>query len=167
MAEKELVVRETRVTYEGLFLLDELHKTIDDWCSAKHYDRLDKMHAESVKPEGKYIDIELLPEKNLDDYTKFEVRVRIHVSHLKPTTVTMDGRKRRMSDGKVQIVIDAFIVTAAQGRMENKPINHFFRTLFDKYVYRTATTRLADQLKEDVNHLKTSINSYLNINKHR
>lgn len=167
MTEKELVVRETRITYEGLFLIDELHKTINDWCSAKHYDRLDKLYAESIKPEGKYIDIELLPEKNIDDYTKFEVRVRIHASNIKSTIVTMDGRKRKMNDGKVQIVLDAFIVSDAQNRMENKPINHFFRTLFDKYIYRSQTKRIEEQLKEDVNHLKTSINSYLNINKHR
>ena len=165
--EREIVVQEQRVTYEGIFSLDELHKTISDWCANKHYDRLDKLHTESVKPEGKFIDIELQPDKNIDDYTNFMIRIRIYASNIKDVTVEMDGRKRRLNQGKVQIVLDAFIKTDYQGRMEGKPIYTFFRTLYDKYIYKSDMARHEDNLKSDVAHLKETIYNYLNLFKMR
>jgi len=167
MTEREMIVSGQRVTFEGIFSMDELHKLITEWLKQKGYDRLDRLHSESVKPDGKYIDIELEPDKNIDDYTKFIIRIRLYASQLKDVLVEQDGRKRRLNQGKVQIVLDAYIKTDYQGRMETKPVYTFIRTLYDKYIFKSESSKNQKQITADVMHLKESIMNYLNLGKYR
>lgn len=166
MAEKEMIVADQRITYEGIFSLDELHKLITEWLEQKKYDRMDKLHTESIRPDGKYVDIVLEPDKMIDDYTDLIIRIRMYVSQLKEVMVEMDGRKRRLNTGKIQIVLDAWVKTDYQGRMESKPIYQFMQTLYDKYIFKTEMSKQHSQLKGDVAHLKESITNYLNLFKH-
>ena len=167
MVEMEHILVEERVTYDGIFSIDELHKLITDWLIQKKYDRFDKMHTESVKPDGKYIDIEMEPYKSIDDYTKFIIRIRIYASKLQEVTVEQDGRKKRMNNGKIQIVLDGFIKTDWQGRMDSKAMYSFIRTLYDKYIYKSETHRNEQQFKRDFVHLKETMANYLNLMKVR
>jgi hypothetical protein len=167
MAEKEMIVAESRVNYEGIFSIDELHKTIYEWLEQKKYDRYDKIHTETVKQDGKYIDIEMVPEKYVTDYLRYHLRIRIYASALKEVLIEQDGRKKRMNNGKVQIVLDAFIVTDYQGRMDSRPLYQVIRMIYDKYIFKGETARNEGKLKADVAHLKETISSYLNLMKHR
>lgn len=167
MAEKELVVAESRLSYEGLFSIDELHKVITDWLQQKQYDRLDKLHTQSIKPDGKYIDIELEPDKMVDDYTDLIIRIRIYASQLKDVIIEQDGRKKSMNDGKVTLVFDAWVKTDYAGRMDSKPVYTVMRTLFEKYIFKSQMARYPAQLKGDVAHLKETISNYLNLMKSR
>jgi len=167
MVEHEIIVIEERINYEGLFSIDEVHKLITEYLQKRHYDLYDKLQSEAVRPEGKDIDIQMEPEKNIDDYTAFLIKIRIFCTHLKDVTVEQDGRKRRLNDGKVQIVFDAFLRTDYQHRMASKPVYHVLKTIFDKYIFKTSTAKHEQALKDDVAHLKDQVANYLNLWKKR
>ena len=74
MSEKKLVVDQLKLTFEGIFDLNGLYRTIDSWFYEKSYDKLEKRNYEQVLPSGKDIEIELLPWKKTTDYFKNIVR---------------------------------------------------------------------------------------------
>lgn len=167
MAETEMVITGNRITYEGIFSLHGLYQVIDKWLSDKNYDKFDKVHTEVVKSDGKHIDIELEPDRSIDDYTKYTLRIRLFCSHLKDVTVEMDGRKQKLNDGKVVIILDSWVKTDWQNRMESKPVYHIIRSIYNKYVFKGETAQNTKKLKEETLHLQHTIGSYLNLWKRR
>ena len=61
MAERRLVVDHLRLKYEGLFNATELYKLIDKWLNEKAYDKRELRNQENVRPDGKYVELILMP----------------------------------------------------------------------------------------------------------
>ena len=87
MTERELIVDHMRIQYEGLFDATELYKLIDRFFRDKGYDKRDLKNVEKVRPQGKFIEIELLPWKKTTDYFKNEIKVRMIMEDLKDVEV--------------------------------------------------------------------------------
>ena len=167
MSEPEMIVVGTRISYEGIFSLDGLYQAIYKWMIDRNYDRDDKVHTESIKPDGKHIDIELECDRSIDDYTKYLIRVRIFASHIKDVTVEMDGRKQRLNEGKVMVILDSWVKTDWQDRMESKPVYHIIRSMYNKYIFKGEQGPHQKKLKEETVHLQHTIGNYLNLWKKR
>jgi hypothetical protein len=162
-----MVVTNNRVTYEGVFSIHGLYQVIDKWLTDKNYDKNDKVHSEVVKPDGKYIDVELEPDRNLDDYTKYVIRIRLFCSHLKDVTVEMDGRKQKLNDGKIVIIFDSWVKTDWQDRMESKPLYHIIRSVYNKYIFKGEASQNVKRLREETLFLQQTVGNYLNLWKKR
>jgi hypothetical protein len=167
MSEYEMVVVNNRITYEGIFSIHGLYQVIDKWLTDKNYDKFDKVHTEVIKPDGKYIDIELEPDRNLDDYTKYVIRVRLFCSHLKDVTVDIDGKKQKLNEGKVVVILDSWVKTDWQDRMESKPLYHIIRSVYNKYIFKGEAAQNVKHLREETLFLQQTIGNYLNLWKRR
>jgi len=163
MSEKYTVVDKLRITYEGLFNVTELYKLIDGWLRTKSYDKAELKNVEKVRPEGKFIEIELFPWKKLTDYAISQIRIRIIMTDVKEVEVEREGAKVKMNQGNVHIVFDGYLETDYENRWESKPIFYFLRGIVDKYIYRSYLEGYKDVVRQDVNHLVTQIKSFLNL----
>ena len=163
MAERKKIVDKLRLTYEGLFSVNELYLVIDKWFRDKGYDKRENRNVEHVKPEGKYIELWIQPWKKITDYAKIDMLIRIIMTDIKEVEVEKDGHTITMNQGKVQIVIDGFLNTDYENKWEGKPFYVFIRTIFDKFVYKSYTARFDAQVAEDVNHLHQTMKSFLNL----
>lgn len=163
MAERELIVDHLRVEYEGLFDATELYRLIDLFFRDKGYDKRDLKNIEKVRPEGKYVEIELMPWKKTTDYFKNEIKIRIIMQNLKEVEVEKDGRKIRLNQGKLNIVFDGYFTTDYEHRWEQKPSYFFIRTLFDKFFFSSYTDKYKGVLVHDTNTLITDIKTFLNL----
>lgn len=163
MAERELIVDHIRLTYEGLFDASELYAMIDAWFRDKRYDKKELKNVEKVRPEGKYVELELLPWKKVSDYHKHEIKIRMIMTNLKEVEVEKEGRKMKLNQGSVQLVFDGYLTTDYENRWENKPYYFFMRTLFDKFFFRSYTLKYKQLLLEDINDLHSQIKSFLNL----
>ncbi|MBI4439279.1 hypothetical protein HY640_05070 [Candidatus Woesearchaeota archaeon] len=166
MAEQRIVVDHLTVHYIGMFNVTELYQLIDNWIREKGFDRRELRNQEHVKPEGKYIELELQPWKKVSDYVRHQIRVLIRMINLKEVTVEIDGKKKRMHKGKVYIIIDGIMYTDFEGRWEQRPFYFFLRTVFDKFIYRTYTGQFEDLLVETCSQLYLNIKAYLNMHRH-
>lgn len=166
MATREPIVSQQRVTYEGLFSFAELMRHIDDWYTTKGYMPVEKKTIESVKPDGKYIEYWFAPYKKINDYVKFIIWIRVLGSDLKEKEVERDGRKEMLVEGKVQFVFDSFIETDWEHRWETKPMFYFFRTVWDKYVFKPFLSGYPSMVKEDTHDLINQTKSFLNLYKY-
>lgn len=163
MAERELIVDHIRLTYEGLFDAKELFAIIDKYFREKGYDKRELRNIEQVKPEGKYVEIEILPWKKTTDYVRNEIWMRMVMSEVKEVEVEKDGVKVKLNQGKIQVVIDGYYTTDYENRWEQKPTFFLVRTLFDKYFLKSYTDKYKGVLVEDTHLLHSTIKAFLNL----
>lgn len=163
MAERRLIIDKERISYEGLFSVKEVLDTVNEWIFDKGYVPLEKKHTESVKESGKFVEIEMSPFKKVTDYAKNILVLRIVCSDLKEVTVDIEGKKKKLNQGKLQIVFDGYLETDYEGRWEHKPIFYVIRTIFEKYVYTPFLSSFEKNLRTDILLLKNNIKGYLNL----
>jgi len=163
MAEREKIIDELRLSYEGLFDVNELYLAIDKWFRDKGYDKRELKNIEYVKPEGKFIELRIMPWKKITDYAKIEIKIRMQMSDIKEVEVEKDNHKIKLNQGKIQMIFDGFLTTDYENKWEGKPTYVFLRTLFDKFIYKGYTAKFQSQVAEDVNHIHTTIKSFLNL----
>ena len=78
MAERHLIVDNLKFSYEGLFNSAELYNLISGWFFDKSWDWYEKINEEQVIPSGKQITILLEPWKNITDYYKLVIRLKLN-----------------------------------------------------------------------------------------
>ena len=166
MPEQKLVVEGIEVGYEGILNIKEIYKIIDDWIRDYDYDKIEKINTEYLRPEGKYVELVLEPEKKVSDYVKNIVKVKLIARNLKDVDVEEDGRKKKMQEGSLIVTFTGVLETDYEGRWEQKATIFFLRVLVDKYIYKFYTDKFENALAKDVKELSTQVKSFLNLYKY-
>ena len=163
MAELKILIDEESLDYEGLFNLLELYSIIDDYLKLKGYDKFERKNEESVYPEGKHIHIIIDPEKWHTDYVRKVLKIEITMRDVKEVETVVDKQKIRINQGKIQMLYTGILQTDWEGRWEQKPIYHFLRIIFEKYVFKGQTKDYEAEIVGDVNELMSKVGSFLNL----
>lgn len=163
MSEQKIVVDHMKLNYKGLFDVRELYKVLDNFFKEKGYDKRELRNIEHVKPEGKYIELELLPFKKVSDYAKFVIRVEAIMNNIKEVDIEKDSHQMKLNQGEVTVIFDGIMETDYEHRWDTRPEYVFIRTIFDKFVYRIYTRQWESQLVRDVEHLHSIVKSFLNL----
>jgi len=163
MTERRLVVDHLKLSYEGLFNVQELYLLIDRWVREKGFDKREVRNQEHVKPTGKYIELELQPWKKITDYARHVIKINLVLLHIKDVIVEQEGKRYKMQSGKINITLDGYLDTDYEDRWEQKPFYFFLRTIFDKFVYRTYSADFENLLIENVTQLQQALKSFLNL----
>lgn len=166
MAEKKIVVDTLRLSYQGLFNLNELYLIIDKWLREKGYDKFERKNFEHVYPDGKQIEVEIEPWKKFTDYAKCSIKLNMLFTGVKDVVVKKDGMKVRMNQGKCLITFMGYLETDYEHQWEQKAFLFFLRSLFDMFIYKINTDKFEAFITEDTNHLYQTIKSYLNIQRY-
>ncbi len=163
MAERLIVVDKERLDYDGLFDAKEVFKVMQQWATDRGYWLIEKRHGETTKPEGKFIDMEFEPFKKFTDYAKSIIKIRAQFNDVKDVAVERDGRKVKVQDGKIIIIIDGILETDYEHRWEGKPVFYVLRSIFEKYVYTPFVSGFERGIKEDVLSLKNNVKAFLGL----
>lgn len=165
MAEREVLINKAKVEYEGLFSVQDLLDIFREFMRDKQYIYTEKSQAEAVRKEGKFLKLEVALTKKLTDYAQCEIVVKTQLSEMKEKVVDVDGKKRKMFEGKVLIIFDGVLRTDYENRWETKPIYYFLRTVLERYVYTPYIAGFREKVTEDTQYLMGNIKSYLNLQK--
>jgi len=163
MAERRLIVDHLKLNYKGLFSMNELYNMVDRWFMQKGFDKREMFNREHVRPDGKFIELEIQPWKKITDYAKLVIRVHIVVLNMKDSDIEKDGQKLILNKGNITVTFDAYLVTDYEHRWENRPFYYFIRTVFDKYVYKGYMEQWEEELKSQTYELHDQIKSFLNL----
>ncbi len=166
MAERLIVVDKERLDYAGLFDAKEVLRVMQQWSADKGYWLIEKRHGETTKPEGKVIDFDFEPFRKFTDYAKSVIKIRAQFQDVKDVVVEKDGRKVKLQEGKIVIILDGILETDYEGRWESKPVFYVLRTLFEKYVYTPFVSGFERGVKEDVMALKNNLKAFLNLTRY-
>lgn len=167
MVEKKILVDEDELNYEGLFDLAEIYALIDDYLKLKGYDKFEPMNEENVFPTGKTLHIILAPMKWHTDYIRKTLKIELLVTDMKEVETEIDKVKMTLNQGKINVKFSAVLQTDWEGRWEQRPLYFFFRTIFEKFIYKGDIKRFEDENTADLNELKQKVGAYLNLNRFR
>jgi hypothetical protein len=163
MPEKKIVYQDKFISFEGLFSLKDLFRMIVRWFNEHGYDMFENKNYEEVYEDGKKVIFELIPYKKVSDYYKLEIRVFAVFESLKEVEVELNGVKQRLLKGRANFTFDATLVTDYEGRWESRPTYYFYRTLIDKFIYRSYTDKYGAGLIKDAQEVQEEIKAYLNM----
>ncbi len=166
MAERMIVVDKERLDYEGLFEAKALFDVLKQWATDKGYWLIEKKHGEATKPEGKVIDFDMEPFKKFTDYAKSIIKIRMQFTDVKDAIVERDGKKIKLQEGKMVLIIDGILETDYEHRWESKPVFYTLRTIFEKYLYTPFVSGFERGVKEDVMALKNNVKAFLNLTRY-
>lgn len=164
--ERKLLISNLNIGYDGLFDAEEFLKLIDEWFRENGYNKNDMKHIERTSEKSKFINLEIMPWKEVSDYATYEIYVRVMIKDMVEKNIKKGEQKLKINKGNISITIDAFLATDTKHRFGAKPVFFFFRTIFDKFINRDYTSKLERQLMDDVKNFHTEMKSFLNLQRY-
>lgn len=165
MSEKKLVIDCLEMHYEGLFDVNELLKAFDGLLAQRGYEKREKRRSEIVTTTGKEFSMELRPTKRKTDFFELMINIRINITNMTDAEIMQDKRKRRLNQGVISIVFDAWTTTDYEFRWEEKPWFYFLRSFFEKGIYKVHTSKYVGELMDDTHFIYNNIKSHLNLHR--
>ncbi len=166
MAETLTVVDGRRLEYEGLFDPRELYTIIDQMFKQHSFDKHEFKNVEQVYKGYKQLEMDLRPYKRLSDYYRTEIRIEIIGRKLKEVVVEKKGLKKKLYNGKLEIIFTSFLITDYEGAWETKPFYYLIRMLIDKFVYKAYTREVQNEIIKLTNEVYDELRSYLNMHRY-
>ena len=163
MSEIKTVVDEEEIQYEGLFDLKGLYRMVDKWFADRGFDKTELKNYEEVYEDGRQVTLEMIPYKKITDYVKMEVRIRGYFTQLQDVQVEKNGVVLNLVKGKASLLFDAYMTTDYENTWETRAVFHFFRTLFDKFIYKQYTEASEGTIAQHCRDVMYETKSFLNM----
>ncbi|MEK6969755.1 MAG: hypothetical protein AABW48_04980 [Nanoarchaeota archaeon] len=162
MAERHLVVDHLKLSYEGLFNADELYSVISSFFFERGWDWFEKINEAHISSSGKQIRIVLEPWKNISDFYKLVIAIKLHMQNVKEVEVQTEEKPVRVSQGIIKMTIDGYVVSDRKGKWHNEPVHWFLGVVLEKYFFKDPYRKAEMWLKSEVEGLHSQIKTYLN-----
>ncbi len=133
MGEVKTAYKTKTVKYSGLFNVNKVHKFLVSWFGNNKFNMFEEMTEEQVYPEGKQIVYSYKPYKKFSDFAKAVIHLEVIFSGVQDVKVDVEGLKKTMQKGDVEISITGYIETDYENKWETKPLFYFFKIIFEKF----------------------------------
>lgn len=166
MTERTLVVDHLKLSYEGLFNTVEIYNIISSFFYEKGWDWYEKTNQELVTPAGKQIRWLFEPWKNVSDYYKIVMVIKVHMLDVKQVEIEQEGQKVKFDHGAIRITFDGYVVSDRKGKWTNQIFTWFLSILMEKYFFREHYSKFETWIKSDIEDLHQKLKTYLNVFKY-
>jgi hypothetical protein len=96
------------IYYAGVFDYDKLIKTFAQWYNEEGYEFREMIYKHKVpSPSGSEQELKVEGWKKITEYVQYWIYVRIKIWELKELDVVIDGEKKKMARGKLQITFSS------------------------------------------------------------
>lgn len=135
MVEKNLVVNNKELVYQGLFRVDGLFSAINKALEEKGYTKSEKKSEELVTPAGRMLFLELRPYKVITEYITLMIKIKITLDNITDVKEEINGHKIVFQKGDVKIAFDSWSLTDYQSKLGLTPGVYFIKGLINKFLY--------------------------------
>lgn len=136
MTEKNLVVNNKELTYQGIFRVDELFAALNKALEDKKYTKQEKKSEELVTPLGRMLQLELRPYKVMTEYITLMIKIQATLDNVTDVVLKRNGVKEKFQQGDVHLAFDAWSLTDYERRWGTKPLVYFLKGVIHKYLYK-------------------------------
>jgi hypothetical protein len=103
---RNLQEREPRIVYVGVFDYQKLIRTIATWYADMGYEFHERMYKHKVpSPAGSEQEFAFEGWRKNTEYIKYWIYLSAHIWELKEVEVSINGQRKKMAKGKVQIIL--------------------------------------------------------------
>ena len=166
MGHVKIIVDHDKIDYSGPLEVNSLLRMIENFIFERGFDKAQDKDFEQNTANGKFIEWQIAPWKWISDYERYIIKVRVLGYDILKADAMQNGKKSKIENGRVIIVIDGFIEYDLQARWANSPLLNFIRALYDNFIYKAYTERFEHMLVNDINHLHSQIEKFLNLYRH-
>jgi hypothetical protein len=162
MAERDVILRE-KVTYTGICDFKGLYMFAWNWFKDELYGVDEVRYVEKVTGNAKDLDIEWRAVRPVSDFFKIDIRVTFEVRGLSDVEVEIDGVKKQMNKGKVDVSLRGTLVRDPDSKWDRSPWYKFFREIYSKYVVPGRVFDMKLKVQKDVQVFKDEVKAYLDL----
>ena len=166
MGHVKIIVDHDKIDYSGPLNVNSLLRMVENFIFERGFDKKHEKDFEQNTSNGKFIEWQIAPWKWINDYTRYIIRVRVLGYDIVKTDMISEGKKTKVDNGRIIIVIDGFVEYDLQSKWEQNPVFHFLRSIYENFIYREYTERFEHMLVNDLNHLHDHIEKFFNLYKH-
>ena len=165
MSHLTIVVDHEKIEYSGPFNATDLLRMIENFLFERGFDKKQEKDFEQNTSNGKFIEWQIAPWKKITDYVRYIVKVRVLGYDIIKSDAMNNGKKTKIDNGRVIIIIDGFMEQDYDSKWDELPILMFIRVIYDYFIHKAYTERFEQRLVHDVNHLYDNIEKFLNLYK--
>jgi hypothetical protein len=162
MAKKDRIIKE-KVEHSGVFDFKGLYSYVHSLLEDGGYGVTEKKYVENISDSKRNINIEWDSFKEVSDYFKILMEVRIDVSNLVDVEAEIEGKKKKMNKGKIAVEFEAHLIHDYDGKWEGSMFKVFLRDIYDKYVIPHRVHNVEAKIVGDVVEFKESVKGFLGL----
>lgn len=166
MSEIEFIVppnKVLKIVQESVFNMHDLYRHIRSWLDNHSYVTFEKEYRDWMKEAGRSASVKLATWKKVDDYTKYNIDVRIKFKNLKE----VETKSGIMNKGEVTIKIESFIEKDYENRWEHNFMTRFMRAVYDHFFISDRIDIYKKELLDDSYGIFNEVKSFLGLHKIR
>ncbi len=164
--ERHLIIDHQKFSYEGLFNTSELYTVISSFFFDKGWDWYEKLNQEQVTSDGKQLYIVFEPWKNVSDYYKLKIKIKLIGTDIKDVEIDKEGKTIRINQGLIRMTMDGYIFSDRSDKWNEKPFYWFLSYILEKYFFKSHFAKFEAWLTSDADDLMHKIKTYLNTYKY-
>lgn len=165
MVEKKEIIKK-QVSYEGLFDVKDLYKTIKDWGIKNGYDLEEAEHAEVVQDARKEIKFVLFCEKKISDYVKLKIEFHTKMEKIQEVTVKQEKGELKLNKGSVSVTTKGIFITDYDNKWVKSAIHIMMKAIHDKFINKAKIDMFESQLIKEVDEGTYEVSNFLNLYKY-
>ena len=163
-AQRTYLVTKSKFQYEGLFIIQDLYKVVDEYYEEKGYDKREIKNAEIVRDDGvRFLELMFEPWKKITDYAKSVIKLQIIMEDVREVEIERNGLKIRAHHGRVLCVFDAYVETDYESIWERSVTRAVIRVLYDRFFLKHYTKQYNAEVLDDYKMLVYHIKTFLNM----
>jgi len=153
-----------RIVYVGIFDFNKLVKTIATWFAEMGYEFHEDVYKTKVpSPDGSEPEFTFSGWIKINEYVQYWIRLKGHIWELKEIEVMVDGEKKKMARGKVQLILWSEIWLDYNGKFTS-PVAVKIQNFLHKHVwYKQITGGWEDECYYRMYKLHLEIKKCLNM----
>lgn len=163
MTNVEYVSRPSKVTFSGVFSLNDLYALIKRWHGKHNFDPIEKEHAEVQRGEGKDYFLKFESERDEDDYRESVMEITIRGEDLVP----VKRKDQRLYEGKITVSVRALLRRDIKNKWRDSFWMHFMRSIWDKWGISPEYKKYHEELSQEAKDLVAEIKSFFDVEKHK
>jgi len=163
MSEQVELLSGEKMTYEGIFELKETYKHAHEWLELRKFDISEKKYKEKVKDTGKELEIEWEANREFDEYSKIQLKIKWETKDLEDVEAVFRGKKRKVNKGEVTVTVSAFLIKDWKDKWETSPFLKFLKSFFEKYLYAKTIEDLKSQVWTQGWDFFNEVKAFLNL----
>ncbi len=163
MATKDKIFS-SKVKYNGFFNFSDFYRFCYEWLSEEEgFNISEDKYVEKLKGDSKDIEVEWTGSKEINDYFKFEIKVKMRILALKKVELIQEGIKVQTNEGGVEVSISGTLVKDYQGKFETTAFNKFLRGIYERWIIANGITAMEDKLSSICDEFLTQAKAYLDL----
>src|SRR3989344_9222627 len=109
MAEKNILIKEV-LEHVGIFSFSDFYEYAYKWFKGEDYGVIEEKYAEKVSGSARDYTVEWKATKDLSDYFKIEISMKVEIKNATEVEVEMDGVKRKMNKGFMRMELKGTLI---------------------------------------------------------